>query len=49
MVRFDNRPSRTHCQRALPAKEMTLDLLFHKIKGHQWMMGSLIFVTSYFL
>ncbi len=30
-------------------KEMTLDLLFHKIKAHQWMMGSLIFVTSYFL
>ncbi len=29
--------------------KMTLDLLFHKIKGHQWMMGSLIYVTSYFL
>ena len=43
----------THVGNALSAatrrKEMTLDLLFHKIKGHQWMMGSLIYVTSYFL
>ena len=38
----------TNCQRRLAAKK-TLDLWFHKIKGHQWMMGSLIFVTSYFL
>ena len=47
--KINNRPFRSELSAATCRKEKTLDLWFHKIKGHQWMMGSLIYVTSYFL